>query len=172
MTVCIFASANNVDKVYCDAAEALGYYLGSCGHTLLYGGYAEGLMKAAADGFSRAGAPIIGVGVTQFDDQKKRHPGETEHITAADLGERKQIMMARSDMFIALPGGVGTLDEVFSVLSLKSIGGIKGDVVFYQVDGFWDPLEAMLYEMRARGFIRDDMNNAYRLAGTPEEVWK
>ena len=170
MKICIFASANDVLPVYARAAEELGYYLGRRGHALVYGGYAEGLMAAAADGFYKAGAPIIGVGIAQFDGDKKIHPGQTETITAADLNERKRIMMDTADMFIALPGGVGTLDEVFSVLSVKSIGGTGADVVFYDIEGFWEPLFGMLRRMREKGFIRDDMNGAYRSAVRPEEV--
>ncbi len=170
MKICVFASANEVDRVYLDAAESLGYYLGSRGHSLVYGGYANGLMTSVADGFYRAGAPIIGVGIAQFDSVKHRHPGQTEGYTAPDLSERKRMMMEIGDMFIALPGGVGTLDEVFSVLSAKTIGCVRGDVVFYNVNGFWNDTIRMLDGMRAKGFIRDDLNGAYRVAVSPGEV--
>lgn len=170
MKICVFASANDVPPVYIRSAEELGFYLGQRGHSLVYGGYADGLMAAVADGFCRAGAPIIGIGISQFDGDRKPHPGQTETITARDLNERKRLMMDLADMYIVLPGGVGTLDEVFSVLSVKSIGGTRADVVFYDTEGFWEPLFEMLAGMREKGFIRDDMNGAYRSAARPEEA--
>lgn len=170
MNICVFASASPVDKKYLDAVGALGYALGKAGHTLVFGGYADGLMKAAADGFLRAGARVIGVTAELFENTQEKQPGMEEMILTRDLSERKAEMARISDAFIAVPGGVGTLDEMFSVLSLKSVGMIPGRVIFYNIFGFWDLILAAMEKMRAEGFIRDDLKDGYAALSTPEEV--
>ena len=93
-----------------------------------------------------------------------------EMILTRDLSERKAEMARISDAFIAVPGGVGTMDEMFSVLSLKSVGKIPGKVIFYNIFGFWDLVLAAMERMRAEGFIRDDLKDGYAALSTPEEV--
>ena len=170
MNICIFASASPVDQKYLDAVEALGFALGRAGHSLVFGGYADGLMKAAADGFARAGAEVIGVVSELFEGTQARQPGLNRVIMTKDLPERKREMTRGSDAFIAAPGGVGTLDEMFSVLSLKSVGQIPGRVLFYNVFGFWDGILGAMERMRAEGFIRDDLKDGYAAADTPDAV--
>ncbi len=168
MKICIFASASPVDEKYLRAAEELGYALGRAGHSLVFGGYADGLMKAAADGFARAGAPVTGVVSEMFEATQARQRGMAEVIMTRDLAERKNEMVRISDAFIAVPGGVGTLDEMFSVLALKSMGKIPGRVLFYNVFGFWDGILGAMDRMRDEGFIRDDLKDGYGAADTPE----
>ncbi len=170
MKVCVFASASPVDKKYLDAVEALGYALGKAGHTLVFGGYADGLMKAAADGFLRAGADVIGITAELFEDTQVKQPGMREMILTKDLSARKEEMARISDAFIAVPGGVGTMDEMFSVLSLKSVGKIPGKVIFYNIFGFWDGILSSMERMRLEGFIRDDLKGAYAALSAPGEV--
>ena len=170
MNICVFASASPVDEKYLREVEALGFALGKAGHSLVFGGYADGLMKAAADGFVRAGAEVTGVVTELFEDTQVRHPGLTKVILTKDMAARKEEMARISDAFIAVPGGVGTMDELFSVLSLKSVGKIPGPVLFYNIFGFWDGILQAMEKMRAEGFIRDDLRNGYAAASTPEEA--
>ncbi len=170
MNICIFASSSPVDQKYIIAVEELGYALGRAGHSLVFGGYADGLMKAAADGFIRAGAPVIGVTAELFEDTKAKQRGITRVILTKDLSRRKEEMVRISDAFIAVPGGVGTLDEMFSVLSLKSVGQIPGRVLFYNIFGFWDGILGAMEKMRAEGFIRDDLKDGYAAPEDPEGV--
>ncbi len=170
MRICVFASANRVDRVYLDGAEELGYALGRAGHGLVFGGYADGLMKAVADGFARAGAEITGVVTDLFEDTNEKHALLTRVVRTDSLAARKAEMVRLSDAFIALPGGVGTLDELFTVLCLKSCGQVPGPVIFYSLASFWDTQLRVLEEMRAKGFIREDMKGAYAAASTPDEV--
>ncbi len=170
MNVCIFASASPVAEKYLRAVEALGFALGKAGHTLVFGGYADGLMKAAADGFLRSGAGIIGVTSEMFEATQVKQEGLSRIIPTRDLSSRKEEMTRISDAFIAVPGGVGTLDEMFSVLSLKSVGKIPGRVIFYNIFGFWDGILASMEKMRREGFIRDDLEGGYAVLDTPEGV--
>ncbi len=170
MNICIFASASPVDQKYISAVEELGFALGSAGHSLVFGGYADGLMKAAADGFLRAGAGVTGVVSEMFEATQVRQGGLSDVIMTKDLSERKEVMTRVSDAFIAVPGGVGTLDEMFSVLSLKSVGRIPGKVLFYNIFGFWDGILGAMDAMRAEGFIRDDLKDGYAAADTPGQV--
>ncbi len=170
MRICIFASANRVDGDYLAAAEELGSALGRAGHSLVFGGYADGLMKAAADGFGRAGAEITGVVTDLFEDTNEKHPFLTRTVRTDSLAARKAEMIRLSDAFLALPGGVGTLDELFTVLCLKSCGQVPGPVILYDLKGFWGPLLLLLRQMREKGFLREDMRDAYSAASCPEEV--
>ena len=170
MNICIFASANPVGPEYALPAFELGKALGSAGCSLVFGGYADGLMKAAADGFAAANADITGVVTDFFDSEKDHYPHLTNTVTCASLSERKDRMTRLSDAFIVLPGGIGTLDEVFSVLCAKSCNQAKGAVLFYNTLGFWDEALKMLQDMRRRGFIRSDMDGAYTVCQTPEDA--
>ena len=172
MNICVFASANAVAEAYLAGAEELGFSLGREGHALVFGGYADGLMKACADGFARAGAEIVGVVTDLFEETNQKHPGLTRVVPTRDLSERKAEMIRLSDAFIALPGGVGTLDELFTVLSLKSCGQIPGPVILYNLEGYWDSTLHVLEEMRLKGFIREDMRGACQAAATADEVRK
>ena len=170
MRICVFASANRVDRVYLDGAEELGYALGRAGHGLVFGGYADGLMKAVADGFARAGAEITGVVTDLFEDTNQKFALLTRVIRTDSLAARKAEMIRLSDAFIALPGGVGTLDELFTVLCLKSCGQIPGPVIFYSLAWFWDTQLRVLEEMRAKGLVRENKKGAYSATSTPEQV--
>lgn len=169
MKICVFASSRPVAGGYAEAVYKLGKKLGSEGHTLIYGGYREGLMGDIARGFYDAGANVIGVVPACFDSEEMNDPDLTEIVHVKDLSERKDEMIRRSDAFIAVPGGIGTLDEVFSLLAQKASKLLDKDLMFYNVDGFFDGVLQSLEAMERDGFLYTDLKTLYQVE-TPESL--
>ena len=167
MKICVFASSCEVNAKVSEAVYALGRKLGSEGHSLVYGGYCKGLMADIADGFHDAGAEIVGVVPECFDSDEMNYPHLTELVRVKDLSERKDEMIRRSDAFIAVPGGIGTLDEMFSLLAQKASKLLDKEIIFYNVDGFFDPLLDFLKSMERDGYLYTKLETLYRVE-TPD----
>lgn len=168
----VFLSARtNIDAVYKTAADEVGEWIGKTGRTLVYGGSRAGLMEVIAAATKRNGGKVYGV-VPQIITQ--RHL-ESELIDVcfpcADLTDRKSIMMQESDVLLALPGGIGTLDELFTVLGVSAIG-IQGQrpLVLYNVAGCWDKLIALLEDLCQKGFITRTFDEVVSVATNVEEL--
>ena len=143
MNICVFCSANDVAPQYVAAAEKLGRWLGREGHTLVYGGANLGLMEAVARAAHEAGATVVGVVPAILEKTGRASDHIDVRVLCDSLDDRKAIMVERSDLFVALPGGVGTLDEIFTVVAAASIGYHHKRVVLLNIDGFWDSLLAI-----------------------------
>ena len=169
MRICVFASSCTVEGSYSDAVYALGKKLGAEGHALVYGGYHKGLMGDIARGFHESGAEIIGVIPECFDSEEMNCPYLTKIVHTKDLSDRKDAMIRMSDAFIAVPGGIGTLDEVFSLLAQKASKLLDKEILFYNVDGFFDPLLDFLKTMERDGFLYTELKTLYRVE-TPESL--
>ena len=167
MKICVFAASCEVNAKVSEAVYALGRKLGSEGHSLVYGGYCKGLMADIADGFHDAGAEIVGVVPECFDSDEMNYPHLTELVRVKDLSERKDEMIRRSDAFIAVPGGIGTLDEMFSLLAQKASKLLDKEIIFYNVDGFFDPLLDFLKSMERDGYLYTKLETLYRVE-TPD----
>lgn len=154
--VCVFCGGNSGNHpAFIEAARELGQALGVRGLGLVYGGATVGLMGAMADAALEAGANVIGVIPTSLVDREMEHHGLTRNIRVDTLARRKEIMFAESSAFLALPGGFGTLDELFEALSLGQIGEqpIK-PCVLLNVSGFYDPLLHFLDHAVSCGLLR------------------
>ncbi len=157
MNICVFcSSASDLAECYVNAAKELGEAIGKRGHTLVFGGYDMGLMGEAAKAALAAGGKVIGI-TTEGLSRKDRAivPGVTV-IEAADLAERKNQMVRRSDAFVTLPGGLGTFDEFFSVISRVKAGELTAKSALLNVEGYFDPLVRMLDDSCAKGLNRGD----------------
>ncbi|GAA0635954.1 TIGR00730 family Rossman fold protein [Kutzneria viridogrisea] len=154
---------------YAEVATALGAGLAVRGHRLVYGAGGLGLMGAVARGASAGGAPILGV-IPEFLRAKEMGDDlpPQEIVLTSDLLERKRVMIDRSDAFIALPGGYGTLDEVFEVVSMAALGQDVGPIVLLDVDDDWRSLLDYVDGLERRGFVRDA--GILRVATTPEQA--
>lgn len=171
MKIAVFCSANsNIDAGYFKAAAELGRWLGQNGHTLVFGGCNLGLMQCVAKAVREAGGRTIGVVPTIVERGGKASPDMDVCIPCDNLSDRKDIMTAQADVAVALPGGVGTLDEVFTVVAAASIGYHRKRVILYNVGGFWDSLVAMLDDLKAKGVIRRGLDDDLCVAGTLDEV--
>ncbi len=170
MNICVFcSSASDVDECYVRAAHQLGTVLAHRGHTLVFGGYDMGLMGVIAKSMLAAGGTVIGV-TTRGLSRKNREIVPGIHVVEAeDLAERKDRMVHLSDAFITLPGGLGTLDEFFSVISRVKAGEIAGKSALLNVDRYFDPLIQMLDDACAKGLNRGDwrqIGGAFKEPGT------
>lgn len=177
-SVAVFCAASeNIAPGYFEAAGEVGAMLGRMGAALVYGGARFGLMEATAKAAKATGARVVGVVPEILVERDRVSSLLDEHIPCRNLSERKDIMLERSDILVALPGGVGTLDEIFHVMAAATIGYHAKRVVLYNVNGFWDGLISMLDEMNGMGFVRGGIekylfvaNNITELERTIEEV--
>lgn len=167
MNICVFCSCSPIDNETRLAVKELGYKLGELGHSLVFGAFGEGLMGAIADGFAEAGAKIYGVAPKVLVDAGRLvHPGCTRIIKTISLAERKAAMIELSDAIIAAPGGIGTLDEVFSVLAMNITKELDMPVVLYNHDGYFDEMHKMLDDMHDGGFVRCDLDSILKSSDT------
>lgn len=170
MNICVFCSANDVAPQYVAAAEKLGRWLGREGHTLVYGGANLGLMEAVARATHEAGATVVGVVPAILEKTGRASDHIDVRVLCDSLDDRKAIMVERSDLFVALPGGVGTLDEIFTVVAAASIGYHHKRVVLLNIDGFWDSLLAMLDDLQSKGVLRPGLKETLTVVTEVEKV--
>ena len=171
MKICIFCSANQqLDPDFFALTEELGQWLAKEGHTLVYGGVNCGLMECVAKAVHEAGGRTIGV-IPQIVEKNGRISDHVEvEILCDNLSDRKQLMLEKSDVFIALPGGIGTIDEVFTIAASATIGYHEKRVILYNMKGFWDGLIAMLDDLQARGVIRQQWQSYITIANSLEDI--
>jgi uncharacterized protein (TIGR00730 family) len=153
-SVCVFCGAREgVRAEYVAAARALGALVAARGLALVTGGGGLGLMGAATDAALAGGARVIGVIPGSLVEREVAHPRLHERVVVRDMFERKGEMMRRADAFVALPGGMGTLDELTEVLTWTQLGLFAKPFGLVNVGGYWDPLLAMLDRAVAEGFL-------------------
>ena len=141
MNICIYGSSSNeIDRVYMEKTEALGSTMAHRGHTLVFGGGARGLMGAAARGMSSGSGNIIGVAPSFFNINDILYKGCTELILTETMRQRKQIMEEKSDAFIVTPGGIGTFEEFFEILTLKQLGRHSKPIAVYNINGYYNSI--------------------------------
>ncbi|WP_278900741.1 TIGR00730 family Rossman fold protein [Leyella stercorea] len=171
MNICIFCSANsNIPTEYFERTSELGTWMGANGHTLVFGGCNLGLMECVAKAVHDAKGMTVGVVPTIVEKGGKVSDYVDVKILCDNLSDRKDLMIERSDVIIALPGGVGTLDEIFTVLAAASIGYHNKRVILYNIGGFWDSLIAMLDDLKARGVLRAGFEDTVKVAHTLDEI--
>ena len=156
-SVCVYCGSNAGSRpVYAERAMALGTRLAQQGLALVYGGGNVGLMGIVADAVLAASGEVIGVIPEQLVGWEVAHRGVTRLEVVANMHERKARMFDLSDAFVALPGGFGTLDEMFEMLTWRQLGIGDKPCAFLDVDGFYEPLIAMMDRMVAEGFLHAD----------------
>ena len=171
MKICVFCSANQqIDLAFFTMTEELGTWAAKNGHSIVYGGVNQGLMECLGKAVKEAGGRTIGV-VPMIVENTGRISDYVEvEIPCDNLTDRKQLMMDQADVFIALPGGIGTLDEVFTVAASATIGYHDKPVILYNMKGFWDSLIALLDNLKAKGMIRGDWRDYIKTADSIEEI--
>jgi hypothetical protein len=170
--LCVFCgSAAGVRPDYLAAARALGRAAAARGIGIVYGGARVGLMGAVADAALEAGGTVVGVIPRALVDREVAHDGLTHLHVVASMHERKATMARLSDAFVALPGGIGTLEELFEVWTWAHLGVHAKPCALLDVAGFWRPLLAALDHMVAEGFIRDNVRAMLLEASDPDELF-
>ena len=171
MKIAVYCSAKDrIPEEYLALGDVLGQWIARAGHTLVYGGANLGLMECVAQSAKENGAFIMGVVPTKLEERGAVSDLLDVTFRVDDLSERKDTMLRESDVLVALPGGVGTLDEVFHVVASASIGYHHKKVIFYNVNGFWNGLLDFLDNMKGSGFARRPLENYYHVANTWEEL--
>jgi len=170
-SLCVFCgSSTPPDARYRHTARALGALVASRGIGLVYGGGRVGLMGAIADGALAAGGHVVGVIPTGLFSREVAHTELTELHEVGTMHERKQLMYDLADGFVALPGGLGTLEELAEVTTWSQLGLHAKPVVLLDVDGFWDPLVAQLDRMVAVGLLNRSNRELIQRASSPEDA--
>jgi uncharacterized protein (TIGR00730 family) len=169
--VCVFCgSSAPADPRYRDAARALGTLIARRGIDLVYGGGSVGLMGDLADAALGGGGRVIGVIPAGLFAREVGHAGLTELHEVASMHERKQLMYDRSDAFVALPGGLGTLEELAEVATWSQLGLHSKPVVLLDVGGFWEPLVALLDQMAGAGLLKPAARDLIQRTHSAEEA--
>ena len=152
-SVCVFCGARfGTDPAGREVAQRLGELLAQEGITMVYGGGGVGLMGLVANAALKAGGKVVGI-IPRFLLQREAgHPALTETVVVETMHERKLAMFERSDAFVVLPGGIGTLEELFEVLSWRTLGLHTKPIVIVDQGGYWQPLAALLRGVVERGF--------------------
>ncbi len=164
------SSSNQVDGSYREEVQKLGELIGKSGWTLVFGGNNHGLMGVIAESVKSNGGNVIGV-MPEWMKQWNVVFKEADEIHyVSDMYARKKLIEERSDCFVALPGSIGTLDEVSEQLALRQLGIHDKPVVFLNTNGYYDTLFKMFETMVDEKFIRDSFREKYSVAGSAEEV--
>lgn len=173
MVICVFGAANDsVDSVYKDQCFALCKKLAERGHSLIYGAGSTGLMGAAARGFHAGGGKVHGVIPHFFKDND--YEGiyyDSDELTFTEtMAERKQLMEDGCDAFIIVPGGIGTFEEFFEVLTLKQLNRHQKAIAIYSIDGYYDKLETTFDVVMSKNFVNKECKKLYKIISNENEV--
>lgn len=169
--ICVFCGSNpGNDPAYLEAAQTLGAAIVTRGYELVYGGAEVGLMGAVADAALEAGGRVVGVMPKALVDKEIGHKNLSEQHIVSSMHERKALMADLSDGFIALPGGVGTLEEIFEIWTWAQLGHHDKPLAFMNVLGFYDPLCAFLDHQSSEGFVRKGHRDMAIFSKNAEEI--
>ena len=165
--LCVYCgSSGAVDRQYREAATELGARLAAAGIGLVYGGGRVGLMGLLADAALAGGGEVIGIIPSRLRDAELAHPGATELVVVESMHERKRLMAEKADAFAILPGGIGTLDEMFEIVSWKQLGLHHKPILLADIGGYWGPLRALLDDIITKGFARPEARELLRVVPT------
>lgn len=170
--ICIFcASSPQIDKVYFKDAEILAKILLENNIHVVYGGGHAGLMGCIADTYLSEGGEITGIIPGFMKDMKWAHPGVSDMIEVKTMHERKELMIRNADAIIALPGGVGTLEELTEVITLKQLGQFLSPIVILNTAGYYSHLDEFFHKMMSEKFMRNLHKEIWQIVDSPSEVY-
>ncbi|MEE0978436.1 MAG: TIGR00730 family Rossman fold protein [Muribaculaceae bacterium] len=164
------ASSSNIDEAYFNAARELGRLMAQCGVTLVTGSGKMGLMGAVNDGAIEQGGHTIGVIPRFMFERQWQHPGLSELIVTDDMHRRKETMASLADAVIALPGGVGTFEELLEIITWRKLGLFDGQIIILNTLGYYNPLLQMLHDSASKGFMRNLDLGLWKVAETPQQA--
>jgi uncharacterized protein (TIGR00730 family) len=172
-SICVFCGAQKaVPKEHLDMAHQLGVDMAKADKQLVYGGGDCGLMGAVANGCLEGGGKAIGVFPRHLGRIEVEHKGLTKMFMVDSMHERKQVMYDHADVFVILPGGFGTLDEMFEVITWRQIRIHEKKVIIYNHNGYWDHMIALLEHMIVVGFAKPETREFYQVVNTKKELYE
>jgi uncharacterized protein (TIGR00730 family) len=173
MTICVYGAASDqIDASFIKAVEEFGEKMAKRGHNLVYGAGATGLMGAAARGVKKGGASVVGV-IPEFFREERIEAIFTECdelIYTETMAQRKTIMEDNADAFVVVPGGIGTQEEFFQVLTLKQLGRHTKPIVLFDINEYYAELEDFLQVATKERFIREACKDLYFYSKDPDEI--
>ena len=171
MNITVYLGANEGnDPLLRKAVEELGAWIGSSGNALVYGGSKTGLKGANADSVLRSGGEVTGVEPQFFIENEFQHEVLTRLIVTEDMSERKKKMIELGDAVIAFPGGTGTLEEIAEVLSKVSLKHLSAPCILYDLNGYYEPLRALLRGMIDAGLSSEERQRGIYFAADLDEI--
>jgi uncharacterized protein (TIGR00730 family) len=171
MRICVYAaSSGQCDPAYHAAAYAVGQHIARAGATLVYGGGSAGSMGAVANGALSEGGEVIGILPRFMADLEWGHPGLTRLELVEDMRERKHRLLTDSDAVVALPGGCGTLEELFEAITLKRLGLYFNPILLLNTRDFYTPLQTFMQQVIAQRFMNNEHAAMWQLVAEPEQV--
>lgn len=170
-SICVYCgSGSGSDPIFLQSAQALGRGLAQEGIRLVYGGGAIGLMGAVARSVLDNGGEVTGIIPDFLTDKERLIPEVQENIIVPDMHTRKRMMFEKADAFVALPGGIGTLEELVEQMTWAQLGRHKKPILMLSIADFYKPLLVLLAHMRQSGFIRPGLELSYLVAEQVEDV--
>lgn len=173
MRICVYGAASSlIDEKFVRAGEELGRKMAERGHSLVFGGGRSGMMGAPARGVYEKGGHVLGIAPSFFEEHNPEVSFEncTEFIHTETMRERKRLLEEKSDAFIVSPGGIGTFDEFFEILTLKQLGRHNKAIVILNIDGYYDNMLKMMEVSIEQKFITRDCVDLYRVSNTIEDA--
>lgn len=173
MKICVYGAASSlIDNNFIEAGEDLGRKMAERGHCLVFGGGRSGMMGAPARGVYEKGGHILGIAPKFFEENNPEVSFEncTEFIRTETMRERKRLLDEMSEAFIVAPGGIGTFDEFFEILTLKQLGRHNKAIVIFNVDGYFNDMLKMMSHAIDKKFITTDCVDLYRVVKTADEA--
>ena len=171
MKIAVFCSANkNIDPDFFTLTEEMGKWMAENGHDLVFGGCNSGLMDCIGKAVKANGGRTIGVVPSLVEKGGRTFDDLDVEIPCDNLSDRKDLLLAQSDIVVALPGGIGTLDEIFTVAASHTIGYHHKMVILHNMKGFWNSTIALLNDMQQKGMIRGEWHDYIDVANDFEEL--
>lgn len=171
MNICLFgASSEEINKVYFEEVEKLGKMMAQRGHGMVFGGGKTGLMGAAIRGLSAAGGTSIGIAPRFFDQPGVLFEDCTNFIFTDTMRERKQLMEDNSDAFIIVPGGIGTFEEFFEILTLKQLGRHNKPIAIFNINNYYDDINKIITKAADEGFLKKNHLNIFKISDDASEL--
>lgn len=171
MKIAVFcSSSDNIAEDYRQVARSLGSLLAQKGHELIYGGTPCGLMGDVAQAAAQQNGKITGIIPVNWKDSEWVNPCNTQNIFVQNLAERKQLMSQMADAFVVLPGGIGTLDEAFSLMAMHQIGETTKRVYFINTKGFFDGIQSQLNHCLKENCMTMNSMSAYQFIDNPLQL--
>lgn len=175
MRICIYGAASpRIDAYYIEKVEEMGRIMASRGHNMVFGGGGNGLMGAAARGVHEGGGHIIGVIPKFFGEEKIESIYDKcdELIQPDTMRQRKQIMEDEAEAFIIVPGGIGTFEEFFEILTLKQLCRHNKPIALYNVKGYYNELNDVMQQAIGKGFIKESCTDIYLISENLDEIFE
>ena len=173
MNICVYgASSSEIDKKYIIATENFGEYFAKRGHNLVFGAGGSGRMGAAARGVKKGGGKIFGF-IPEFfvkENIEELFDNCSELVFTKDMAERKANMEDKADAFVIVPGGIGTFEEFFQVLTLKQLGRHTKPIAIYDIDGYYKELTEFMDKSSQKKFIKDACKSLYFYSDNPDKI--